>query len=63
MTGLTGTISTNTGGQSIGVYGGYSGAHSYYFNGSIGIVRVYNKAMTLAEVQTNFNAARGRYGL
>jgi hypothetical protein len=63
QTGLTGTISTNSSGMSIGAYGGYSGAHSYFFNGSIGMTKVYNKALTAAEVMNNFNASRGRYGL
>lgn len=63
QTGLTGTISTNSSGMSIGAYGGYSGAHSYYFNGSIGTTKVYNKALTPGEVKQNFDATRGRYGI
>lgn len=35
----------------------------YYFNGKIDIGRVYNRALSAAEVQQNFNAQRGRYGL
>jgi hypothetical protein len=63
VTGLTGTISTNTGGQSIGAYGGYNGAHSYYFNGEIAAVRVYNRAITSTEVKNNFNTQRSRFGI
>jgi hypothetical protein len=59
----TGTISTNTNGCSIGVYGGYNGARGYYYDGSIGIVRVYNKALTPSEVANNYNAIRSRFGL
>lgn len=59
----TGTINTNASGCSIGVYGGYSGSRGYYYSGDIGIVRVYNKALTSAEVMQNFNSGRSRYGL
>lgn len=35
-----------------------------YFNGNISISRLYvGKALTAAEVQQNFNALRGRYGI
>jgi hypothetical protein len=33
------------------------------FGGNIAIVRDYNRALTSAEVNQNFNALRGRYGL
>jgi hypothetical protein len=33
------------------------------FNGSIAQVSVYNRALTAAEIQQNFNALRGRYGI
>ena len=63
-TGTTaGTFSTNTGGMSIGAYGGYTGSHSYYYNGDIAIVRVYNRVLTAPEVDENFNAIRGRFGI
>lgn len=60
-----GTISTNAGGMSIGAYGGYAGANGrgYYYSGSLAICRVYNRALTAAEVAQNFNAHRGRYGI
>jgi hypothetical protein len=45
----------------LGVYNGNEFPQS--FTGSIGIVRVYNKALTTQEVITNFNANRSRYGL
>lgn len=35
----------------------------YFFNGRIDVGRVYNRGLTAAEVQKNFNALRGRYGL
>jgi hypothetical protein len=34
-----------------------------YFNGKISKVSIYNKALTPQEIQQNFNAVRGRYGL
>ena len=60
-----GTFTTNANGCSIGVYGGFTGAggRGYYFNGNIGIVKVYNRALSAAEVKQNFNALKGRYGL
>jgi hypothetical protein len=60
---LSGTIDTNAGGMSIGVYGGYSGSRSYYYNGNLSVCRVYNRVLTASEVQQNFNSLRGRYGI
>jgi sialidase-1 len=34
-----------------------------FFNGSISTVAVYNRALSAAEIQQNFNALRGRYGI
>jgi len=59
----TGVISTNTNGCSIGVYGGFNGSRGYYYNGNISLVKVYNRALTATEVQQNFNAHRGRFGI
>lgn len=59
----TGTIATNNSGMSIGVLGGYSGARTYYYNGNIAIVRVYNKVLSQTEVLNNYNALKGRFGL
>jgi len=59
----TGTIATNAGGMSIGVYGGYAGARDYYYNGDIAIVRVYNKSLSASEILFNYNALKGRFGL
>jgi hypothetical protein len=57
----TGTISTNSGGMSIGAYGGFSGARGYYYNGNLAICRVYNKELTPAEILQNYNATKGRF--
>jgi hypothetical protein len=56
-------LPVNANGCSIGVYGGFNGARSYFYNGDIDIVRVYNRALTDIEVQQNFNALRRRYGI
>ena len=57
----TGQIQYNTNGTSVGSYGGYNGGRGYYYNGQIGIVRVYSKVLTAAEVTQNFNAQRARF--
>ena len=33
------------------------------FNGNLAIARVYNRALTAAEVLQNYNAQKGRFGL
>jgi hypothetical protein len=57
------TVATNSGGMSIGAYGGYSGSSSYYYNGDQSIAKVYNRVLSAAEIKQNFNALRGRYGI
>ncbi len=54
----TGTLSTNSYGMNIGRH-----SSGYYYNGRLPMVKVYNRALTAAEVQQNFNAHRGRYGI
>jgi hypothetical protein len=41
------------------------GAHdsNYYFNGSIGLAIIYNRALTAAEILQNYNAVKTRFGL
>ena len=34
-----------------------------YLNGAVANVLVYNKVLTLAEVQQNYNSQKGRFGL
>ena len=43
----------------IGVYQ----ANTYAFPGNVASVKIYNRALTAAEIQQNFNATRGRYGI
>lgn len=58
----SGYITTNANGCSIGVYGGFNGARGYWYNGSIAVVRVYNRQLSDAEVLQNYNALKGRFG-
>jgi hypothetical protein len=41
----------------------YLGGVSGYFHGFIGAWKIYNRALTPAEVNQNFNALRGQYGV
>jgi hypothetical protein len=41
----------------------YLGGASGFFNGYVGAWRVYNRGLTSTEIQQNFNATRGRYGV
>lgn len=50
----TSTMSLHIGGSRQGTYG---------LNGKIGLVKWYNRALTAGEIQTNFAAHRGRYGV
>jgi len=42
---------------------GRHGTGSYYYDGKIGKVSVYNNALTAAEVLSNYNAMKPRFGL
>ena len=57
-TGVTGTISTDPTGLFLGAYGPGS---SYFLNGNIAQSRVYNRALTAAEVQQNYQAEQYRF--
>ena len=45
----------------IGSYNG--GEFSQYFDGKIGITRLYNTSLTSSQVLQNFNADKSKYGL
>jgi hypothetical protein len=60
---IIGTLATNTNGMSVGVYGGFNGSRSYYYDGDIAVVRVYNRVLNADEVKQNFNALKGRFRL
>jgi hypothetical protein len=53
------TLPVNASGETIGMYN----SGGYYYNGSIGVVRVYNRVLTATEVNQNFQAIRTRYGI
>ncbi len=57
----TGTIPDAT--YYIGTYGQGIGDGVHDFNGSISQAKIYNRALTASEIQQNFNAHRGRYGI
>jgi hypothetical protein len=45
----------------LGSYNG--GEYNQWFNGRIGVTRLYNAALTSTQVLQNFNADRSKYGL
>ena len=56
-TGSAGTSSYSFSGRSLGMWDG----SSYALNGKIAAYQVYNKALTQAEVISNYNATKGRF--
>ena len=50
---------TDTNGWRIGMNRGSNA----WFNGNISITKIYNRALSQQEVQQNFNATRGRFGI
>ena len=42
---------------------GNESGRSYYSNMDLPLARIYNRALTASEIQQNFNAIKGRYGL
>ena len=56
---LTGTVTPNTTGPAyIGIYGNFGG---YPFNGKVGDTKVYNRALSLTEIQQNYDAEKNRF--
>jgi|688.fasta_scaffold54893_3 hypothetical protein len=53
------TLNTNQGNQFIGSYN----SGGYYFNGALAVVKVYNRAITAAEVTQNYNKYKTRFNL
>ena len=61
---ITGTLSTNTGGAWIGAYGGATPSTvNYPWDGKIASVRVYDTALSAAEIKNNFDSQRNRFGV
>jgi hypothetical protein len=59
----TGTLSTTIGDAGANLYIGSRGDLFTKMNGKMGIVQIYNRALSAGEVAQNFNAIRSRYGL
>ena len=57
---LTSILDTTTG-LYIGSYN--NGEYAQYFDGKIGITRLYNRALTSTEVLNNYNVDKSKYGL
>jgi hypothetical protein len=53
------TLPSTTGPLYVGALKGYSA----YYPGNIYSIQIYNRALSATEVQQNFNALRGRYGI
>ena len=61
-TGTSGTVTTNT--STAPLYMGYGGvAYPTQFNGDLGPCMIYNRELSAAEVMTNYNILKGRFGL
>jgi len=61
QTGLTGTLPTAQTNQYIGKYG--NSGNYFTFNGRIAESRVYNIALSAAQVLQNYNATKSKFGL
>lgn len=55
----TGTVATNP----IGQIGRYNATFSQRFNGRVAMVSYYNRILSVAEIVSNFNATRSRFGV
>ena len=42
---------------------GFGQVNNYYWNGKIAVVKIYNRALSDAEILTNFNRYKARFGL
>lgn len=56
-----GDLITRTTGAAVGRFGGTS--TGYYFDGNIAKINLYSKGLSALEIQQNFNATRGRFGI
>lgn len=59
-TGITGTLTYSFSNRNIGKFGSNN---SYFLNGDLSLVSFYNQVLTAAEVEQNFEASRGRFGI
>lgn len=54
MTGINNSDNLKIGGDNVS---------TFYLNGSVGPIQIYNKALSASEVLQNYNALKGRFGL
>jgi len=47
----------------VGAIGAFAASPDYYFKGNIANVAIYNRALTIKEINQNFNAQKNRFGL
>lgn len=59
----TGNIQSSSLSVALGSRQLQQGTSSISFNGSIYSTKIYNRSLTAQEIQQNFNATRGRYGI
>jgi hypothetical protein len=63
----TNVVSTSVGSVSntirMGMGNNSNEQYSWHANANVSAARMYNRALTAAEIQQNFNALRGRYGI
>ena len=57
------SVKNTTHALSIGSFDNNIGGHGQWFNGKLGIVRIYNSALSASDVSKNFEANRGLYGI
>jgi hypothetical protein len=57
----SGNLVTQSTGAAVGRFGGTTAG--YYFGGYIPKVSVYNRGLSASEIQKNFQATRGRFGI
>jgi hypothetical protein len=58
-----GLSTMGTGSNNLTIGAGGDGSGFRYLNGKLGSVKTYNRALSATEVQQNFEAHRGRYGI
>jgi hypothetical protein len=63
---VVGNLASPPGGLTIGASGTSSGtkeSRAFYFEGNIGIIRIYSRILNPTEIVKNFNKERIRFGL
>jgi len=48
---------------SITDFGRYQPGNTHFWNGRVSVARIYNKALTAAEVEQNYDVTKGRFGI